>query len=243
MTLRRWLVAAGLVLALAVPASATPIEFGGGLLDGVLRTYRLHESPVNFLYDVVPLRNYVLGLDFYPGVPLSVQNGTLPYSRCVQHGINYAALNNPLPCLSFFFHWTTLPFGEGDLRDGCTAIGPESPPGRPLMVERGNCTFREKWAIAESQGWGGVLVVNDAPGPVGAVGLIPDPSSPEPAIAFMRLTQPVGDQIRADWEAGILALEMQVHWTPKVSAPEPATLMLLSVGLAAAVRRRRRSSN
>ena len=239
MTFRRCVLTAALIPALALPASATPIEFGGGLLDGVLRTYQLAVSPSNLLYDVVPLREYVLGVDFFPGVPLSVQNGSTPYSRCVQHGINYAALNSPPPCLSFFFPVTTLPFGAGDLGDGCTFIAgvPESPPGRPIMVERGGCTFRDKWAFAESQGWGGVMVVNDAPGPVGAVGLIPDPLSPEPTIAFMRLTQSVGEQIRADWAISLVAVEMQVHWTPR-AAPEPATLALLGVAAAAALRRR-----
>ena len=57
----------------------------------------------------------------------------------------------------------------------------------------------------------------------------------------MRLTQAVGQQIRDDWadrSSGILALEMQVHWTPR-AVPEPASMMLVGVALVAAVGRRR----
>jgi hypothetical protein len=156
----------------------------------------------------------------------------VPYSRCVADGINLSVLNNPPECLSFFFPVTTLPFGEGDLRDGCSFIAnaKESPPGRPIMVERGGCTFREKWAFAQSEGWGGVMVVNDAPGPVGPTGLIEDSASLEPTIAFMRLTQDVGQQIRSDRGGRILALQMSVTWTPAV--PVPPTLALLGLGLA-----------
>ena len=245
MRVLRALLSAGVVLVLTSTASATPIPFAGGMLDGVLRTYTYDSSPANpSMAEITLLRDYVIGVDFYPALPLSFQNGTTPYSRCVQDGVNYAVLVNPVPCLSFFFPVTTEIFGQGDLRDGCTFIAsvPESPPGRPVMVERGGCTFRDKWAFAESQGWGGVLVVNDAPGDVGATGLIPDPNTPEPLIAFMRLTQGVGAQIRADDSAFSVLLQMSVTWTPNPvpPVPEPGTLALMAGGLAAIYGRRRR---
>ena len=244
MTLRRLLPTTVFLLALSSGASATPIPFAGGQLDGVLRTYTYTSSPTDPTMAVLTLlRDYVLGVDFYPALPLSYQNGTTPYTRCVQDGVNYAVLVNPVPCLSFFYPVTTEVFGQGDLRDGCDFIAsvPESPPGRPVMVERGNCTFRDKWAFAESEGWGGVLVVNDAPGSVGATGLIPDPSSPEPTIAFMRLTQDVGAQIRAEDNAFSVLLEMSVTWTPDpvvTPVPEPGTIALLAGGLATIYHRR-----
>jgi hypothetical protein len=112
------------------------------------------------------------------------------------------------------------------------------------MIERGGCTFSQKWEFAQSQGWGGVLVVNDAPGPVDRFAIVPNPAF-EPTIAFMRLTQDVGGQIRADWDANIIALEMRVSWTPNPTTtpvPEPATFALSAAGLAAAWLRRRRAT-
>ena len=245
MRVLRTLLSAGVVLTLTSTASATPIPFAGGLLDGVLRTYTYQSSPTDPTMAVLSLlRDYEVGVDFYPGLPLSFQNGTTPYTRCVQDGVNYAVLVNPVPCLSFFYPVTTEVFGQGDLRDGCTFIAAvhESPPGRPVMVERGNCTFRDKWAFAESEGWGGVLVVNDLDGPVGATGLIPDPSTPEPLIAFMRLTKDVGAQIRTDDRQFSVLLQMSVSWTPNPVVPvsEPGTLALMAGGLAAIYGRRRR---
>ena len=105
------------------------------------------------------------------------------------------------------------------------------------MVARGGpCGFSDKWAFAQSQGWGGIMVVNNAPGPVDVAGLIPLPV--EPTIAFMRLTQAVGDQILSDWRApgGPVVIEMSVTWTPNPTAlPEPGTLLLVAAGLGAAL--------
>jgi PEP-CTERM motif len=246
MAVLRSLLTTVFVIAVSSTALATPIAYGDGMVDGVLRTYRLVPDANGTMLDVVLLRDYELGTDFYPTIPRSFVDNALPYSRCVQAGINRSVLNSPPECLSFFFQSTTEIFGQGDLRDGCTFIanGTESPPGRPVMVERGVCAFSTKWAFAESQGWGGIMVVNDDPlDPVGVAGLIPLPD--EPTIAFMRLIQEVGAQIRSDWAApgGPLVIEMSVTWTPNpvsTAVPEPGTMLLVAAGLAAASRRLRR---
>jgi len=245
MTVLRSLLTTVLAISVSSTALATPIAYGDGMVDGVLRSYRLVTDATGTKLDVVLLHDYELGTDFYPTIPRSFVDNALPYSRCLQAALNRSVLNSPPECLSFFFQVTTEIFGQGDLRDGCTFIANamESPPGRPIMVERGVCTFSEKWAFAQSQGWGGIMVVNDAPGPVGVAGLIPLPV--EPTIAFMRLTQGVGAQILSDWRApgGPVVIEMSVTWTPNsVSAvvPEPGTLLLVAAGLGAASRRLRR---
>ena len=165
----RLLLTAVLVMAVSSTALATPIAYGDGMVDGVLRYYRLVTDANGTKLDVVLLRDYELGTDFYPTIPRSFVDNALPYSRCLQAGLNRSVLNSPPECLSFFFQVTTELFGQGDLRDGCNFIANamESPPGRPVMVARGGpCGFSDKWAFAESQGWGGIMVVNNPPGPV-----------------------------------------------------------------------------
>ena len=188
MTVLRSLLTTVLAISVSSTALATPIAYGDGMVDGVLRSYRLVTDATGTKLDVVLLHDYELGTDFYPTIPRSFVDNALPYSRCLQAALNRSVLNSPPECLSFFFQVTTEIFGQGDLRDGCTFIAnaTERPPGRPVMVARGGCTFSEKWAFAQSQGWGGIMVVNDAPGPVGVAGLIPLPV--EPTIAFMSST-------------------------------------------------------
>src|SRR5262245_22892556 len=182
-------VAALIVASLLAPlrASAAPIPFHDGLLDGVLRTYMPGGGQLVVEHD------YILGTDFFPAVPLSFLNTATPYSRCPTS----PALSD---CLVFVLQVVTSdgsPDTPGhDLSDGCSGLT-QGFQTVPIMVERGNCTFSDKWALAESRLWGGVLVANDAPGPVTEVGILPDPNF-EPTIPFMRITQAVGDEIRAD---------------------------------------------
>ena len=169
MTPLRTLAASLILCASASSAVASPIPFAGGLLDGVLRTYTPHIGSNGF--EAVLLHEYVLGTDFYPAVPLSFQSTATPYSRCV------GGPHTTLPDCIFAFEAVTT--DGGDLKDGCSSIGlgPGQSVFRAVMVARGGCTFSQKWAFAESAGWGGIMVVNEAPGSVGPVGIVAIPIS------------------------------------------------------------------
>ena len=115
----RLLLTAVLVMAVSSTALATPIAYDDGMVDGVLRTYRLVTDANHTKLDVVLLRDYELVTDFYPTIPRSFVDNALPYSRCLQAGLNQSVLNSPPECLSFFFQVTDQLFGQGNLRDGC----------------------------------------------------------------------------------------------------------------------------
>jgi hypothetical protein len=74
-------------------ALATPIAYGEGVADGVLRTYTFVESADHLTQDLVLVRDYEIGTDFYPTIPQSFVDNALLYSRCV--GVSGSVLNLP----------------------------------------------------------------------------------------------------------------------------------------------------
>ena len=217
------------VLVMAVPSTAlaTPIAYDDGMVDGVLCTLQAghgrkrHEARCRAIARLP--RSSRTSIRRFPGASSTTRCRT---SRCLQAGLNQSVLNSPPECLSFFFQVTdsTVRTRESE------RLGAISSRTRPRRLPGGQswwhgaapCGFSDKWAFAQSQGWGGIMVVNNAPGPVGVAGLTPHPV--EPTIAFMRLTQAVGDQILSDWRApgGPVVIEMSVTWTPNPDARCPS---------------------
>ena len=90
---------------------------------------------------------------------------------------------------------------------------------------------------AEAAGWGGLMVVDDAPVPVGGADLVP--TQFEPTISFMRFSYDAGAQLLADLFSSTHAIELRVTWAPDVvEVTEPATFSLLASGLAVLLFRR-----
>ena len=98
--------------------------------------------------DVVLLRDYQLGTDFYPTIPRSfVDNALAVRPMTSRPASTDRVLNSPPECLSFFFQVTDPLFGPGrPARLGATFIAnaTETPPGaashggtgRPVRVQR-----------------------------------------------------------------------------------------------------------
>src|SRR5262245_4324977 len=111
---------------IAQVVSAAPIQAYGGWLDGTLRTYDTQVGSSGF-QEFVLRHEYVLGVDFYPGVPLSF----------TQSGTDYVGCGGSNECFSQALPWTTawvptqfpIPSGTiGDLgsqtplADGCSPL-------------------------------------------------------------------------------------------------------------------------
>jgi hypothetical protein len=245
---------AAFVFVLFVPrfAAATPIDAYGGTLDATLRFFDV-QSTEDFRVQILLLRReYVLGVDFIPGVPLSFQQQQIPYTACAEElgGINGKACTSLLDVL-------IDPNGTGGsilgdnpanlatLNLGCDAGFFEVVP-RTVMLARGTCSFLTKWENAVAGGYSGVLLENNNPGPPIPIGL--GPSTNEPTIPFFMITQDVANEIRTGSRRyffdGSLApfpfdrfdpiIQMQVTWTPRATpldpAPEPPSIVLMALG-------------
>src|SRR5262245_32192959 len=145
---------------IAQVVSAAPIQAYGGWLDGTLRTYDTFVGSSGF-QELIIRHEYVLGVDFYPGVPLSF----------TQSGTDYVGCAGSNECLSQALPWTTAwaptqfpipsgtigdPASQTPLTDGCSQLLNDFSDRPVLMVARGTCTFLQKWQSAEHGGWGGV---------------------------------------------------------------------------------------
>ena len=132
---------ASILSLIASAASAIPIEYTGGYLDGTLRVYEVTDDDFMAPYDLVLLHDFDLGTDFYPAVPTSfLQNGT-PYSWCTHGAANLSLLTNSPECLGFVFPLSTAPFGDpitvASLSDGCSnvlvSVGSNAPEPTPVL--------------------------------------------------------------------------------------------------------------
>jgi len=231
-------------------AAATPIDAYGGTLDATLRFFDVQSTEDLSVQILLLRREYVLGVDFMPGVPLSFQQQSIPYTACAEElgGILGRACTSLLEVL------------PASLNPGCDAGLPgfDIPVPRTAMLVRGTCAFLTKWENAEAGGYSGVLLENNNPGPPIPIGL--GPSTNEPTIPFFMITQDVANEIRTGSRRyffdGSLApfpfdrfdpiIQMQVTWTPRATpldpAPEPPSIVLMALGgTFIAVRRCRKS--
>jgi hypothetical protein len=244
-----------IMLTLCTPAKAVPIPFNGGMLDGTLKYYSVAIGETNqaggFVITGFNLgREYVLGTDFFPAVPPQFLRDRLPYSACTEG--RWGSIG--FPCVAQAFSDLTSPFElVAPLVDGCGPISPGFPFTFIAIVARGNCAFANKWNNAETGGAGGILVAETDPNALIGGIAFPDPFLPVLTIPFMRVTAQVEIDLRDPSDIiqdGVLLLnadspfvEMRVSWTPDVeSIPEPASLALLMIGVAAVATLRRQKS-
>jgi hypothetical protein len=214
-------------------AWASPIQLYGGTLDGTLRFFDFQHTDdysVNFR---ILRREYELGVDFMPAVPLSNQQNGVPYTGCAQPtfsfqaaffgpcGANARVLTNP-PSI---YDYGDVPAQLTALSDGCSP--PYYNPGKVVIVARGNCSFSERWQELEGAGYTGVLLQNNVPGILtSGIGLLPVPAgTTEPTIPFMMITQEVANELRSgsrgydlsfngDGRLYLPIIQMYVTWTP-----------------------------
>jgi hypothetical protein len=233
-------------------ASAAPIQAYGGWLDGTLRVFDFVETTPGSI-EMVVRREYVLGVDFFPGVPLSFTQSGTDYVGCA---------GSFTTCVEQVMPWTTAftpggrvfpppgtfgdPASQTPLTDGCPSLQNQGTlfSGNPvLMVARGNCTFTQKWQTAQFGGWGGSLVVDGPDDTLAGVGLIPTADEPT-LIPLFRITAATAADIRRGAAfVTVPRVEMRVSWTqtPPQPVPEPSSLTLCAIGtMLIAVRRRRR---
>ena len=237
-----------LLLALLTPwaASTAPISAYGGTLEATLRFFDLQHNQDFSVQLGLLRRDYELGVDFMPGVPLSFQQNLTPYTRCLSTDLTVfgpcfgQADALVMPGLPLTARFNDDPSLLSPLLDGCTPL-----PGGPVhvaMIARGNCAFSTKWDNAETAGYSAVLVENTLPGSLVGIGIstvLPD----EPTVPFFLVTQAVADEIRTSSKSYLLngtlsgqrlfpIVEMRVTWTPPLQVPEPAALSLLAIALA-----------
>lgn len=246
-------------------ASAVPISAYGGTLDATLRFFDIQHNE-DFSFNILLLRaEYELGVDFMPGVPLSFQQGSTPYSACVMGGpsaYSTACLGVGTPILATgedpFSRFGSDPSQLGDLSDACAPDQLLGFGGHIAMIARGSCAFTTKWENAQTGGFSGVLVENNVPGPV--AGFASLASTTSLTIPFFLISQAVADQIRTGTVGYLLdgrrdgnlyfpAVVMSVSWTPPPETPvdpepvpEPSTILLTLLGLGCLIVRRRATS-
>jgi hypothetical protein len=214
-------------------AWAAPIQLYGGTLDGTLRFFDFQHTDdygVNFR---ILRREYELGVDFMPAVPLSNQQGSVPYTGCAQPRFaGGAAFYGPcgtqaaaLTTSPSIFDYSDVPAQLTPLSDGCSPPYPY--PGNVAIAVRGNCSFSERWQELEGAGYTGVLLQNNVPGILASgIGLLPVPAgTTEPTIPFMMITQEVANELRSgsrgydlsfngDGRRYFPIIQMYVTWTP-----------------------------
>lgn len=251
-------------LVLVTRAEAAPIQAYGGWLDATFRVYDYGYKEINgqtFFYPNELRRDFVLGVDFYPGVPFAFTSTGTDYSVCIDSS------NSLIPeCKNSMLPWTTAytpggnvtpgifgdPATQTPLADGCDPLGNSFSNHPLLIVARGGCSFLQKWQVAQNGGWGGVLVAETDPAsPVAgsAFGASLDVFT----VPFLRVTSEVAGEIRRGstfpddqtGTRGIPWLEIEVSWSltppPPPPVPEPSSLVLAGIGLTLAARRLRRT--
>ena len=176
-------------------------------------------------------------VDSHASGEITIPDGNSPHGDWVlaQPGLNGVA---------------TYPFGffsgigtdVGSLADWCAT--PQIGGGQPLswvngifvMALRGNCAFAQKVTNIEASYAVGAIIVNNIPNAgaqgIGLAGL-------HPGIPVIGLSYERGAQIIALQENNVVYIDFDARWDPD-PVPEPATLVLLSAGLALTVARRSR---
>ena len=227
---RTWLLGLALAGVGTICEAGTIIYPGVGRLDAFLTAYDL-EGHV--------LHEYQIGTDFLPGVPVGVMGSQTPYFACSggPNGCDWIMVG-AFPVIPHFVTGTGDPGYFGDpgeqtaLADGCTQYRSIFFEQIAALVARGACSFTDKMLIADHALFSSVLVENTSGSALTIPGLLP--GAPVGMPLFL-ITPDVATELRiplikeGNYTRG---LTMSVSWTPQ-AVPEPASLSLLGIGLAA----------
>ena len=205
--------------ALMNTATAAPIPFQGGVLDGSFIVYDLTYPDATSLPTLTVRHSYQIGTDFMTGIPDSYQDPQHPQPYHAAAVTNpplnafvASALTRALPAdapndvVIRLFGWYNFTLDVVNfqpvhvvrsLDDACDASS--MPPAQPyifdragLIAARGHCTFDTKWTNIEDAGFDAGIIVNNVPGQVfGFAGITSSHNIP-----LILVSEDVGNDLR-----------------------------------------------